>query len=89
MGTAAFTALLMAMCDVRFSAFQYALLSSIASVPRVFLGPVAGYIVAELGGWVALYATCAIVAIPGILLLRFLRDRILAIDRDAAGARRP
>jgi PAT family beta-lactamase induction signal transducer AmpG len=87
MGTAAFTALLMAMCNIRFSAFQYALLSSIASVPRVFLGPVAGYIVAELGGWVALYTTCAIVAIPGILLLRFLRDRILGIDRDAAGAR--
>jgi len=88
MGTAAFTALLMAMCNIRFSAFQYALLSSIASVPRVFLGPVAGYIVAELGGWVALYTTCAIVAIPGILLLRFLRDRILGIDRDAASARR-
>jgi PAT family beta-lactamase induction signal transducer AmpG len=88
MGTAAFTALLMAMCDVRFSAFQYALLSAIAAVPRVFLGPVAGYIVAELGGWVALYTTCAIVALPGILLLRFLRDRIVSIDRDAGLIRR-
>jgi PAT family beta-lactamase induction signal transducer AmpG len=84
MGTAAFTALLMAMCNIRFSAFQYALLSSIASVPRVFLGPVAGYIVAELGGWVTLYATCAIIAIPGLVSLPFLRERIMSVDRDAA-----
>jgi PAT family beta-lactamase induction signal transducer AmpG len=84
MGTAAFTALLMAMCNIRFSAFQYALLSSIASVPRVFLGPVAGYIVAEQGGWVTLYVTCAVVAIPGLLSLPFLRERIMSVDRDAA-----
>ena len=82
MGTAAFTALLMAMCNIRFSAFQYALLSSIASVPRVFLGPVAGYIVSDLGGWVTLYTTCALIALPGIVSLRFLRERIVSIDRD-------
>ena len=82
MGTAAFTALLMAMCNVRFSAFQYALLSSVAAVPRVFLGPVAGYIVAELGGWVTLYSTCAVIALPGIVSLRFLRRRIENVDRD-------
>jgi PAT family beta-lactamase induction signal transducer AmpG len=82
MGTAAFTALLMAMCNVRFSAFQYALLSSIASVPRVFLGPVAGYVVSELGGWVTLYTSCAVVALPGILVLPFLRRRIEIVDRD-------
>ena len=84
MGTAAFTALLMAMCNIRFSAFQYALLSSIASIPRVFLGPVAGYIVDQQGGWISLYATCAIVAIPGLASLPLLRDRIMSVDRDAA-----
>jgi len=83
MGTAAFTALLMAMCNIRFSAFQYALLSSLAAVPRVFLGPIAGFIVSDLGGWVTLYTTCAIVALPGIFLLPFLRHRIESIDRDA------
>jgi PAT family beta-lactamase induction signal transducer AmpG len=88
MGTAAFTALLMAMCNVRFSAFQYALLSSVASVPRVFLGPLAGYIVDQLGGWVTLYTVCAIVALPGILLLKFLRDRIVKIDRDGVSGMR-
>lgn len=88
MGTAAFTALLMAMCNVRFSAFQYALLSSIASVPRVFLGPLAGYIVDQLGGWVTLYTVCAIVALPGIVLLKFLRDRIAKIDFDGVSGRR-
>ena len=88
MGTAAFTALLMAICNVRFSAFQYALLSSVASVPRVFLGPLAGYIVDQLGGWVTLYTVCAIVALPGILLLKFLRERIVKIDREGVSGRR-
>lgn len=82
MGTAAFTALLMAMCNVQFSAFQYALLSSISALPRVFLGPIAGYVVADLGGWVTLYTMCVIVALPGLFALPFLRDRIMSVDRQ-------
>src|SRR5256886_29901 len=42
MGTAAFVALLMAMCDRRFSATQYALLSALASLRHVYLCPAAG-----------------------------------------------
>ncbi len=84
MGTAAFTALLMAMCNVQFSAFQYALLSSISAFPRVFLGPIAGYIVADVGGWGTLYTTCVIIALPGLFALRFLRDRIMSVDRPTA-----
>ena len=43
MGTAAFVALLMALCDHRFTATQYALLSALASFGRVYVGPAAGY----------------------------------------------
>ena len=39
MGTAAFVALLMAMCDKRFTASQFALLSALAAVGRVYVGP--------------------------------------------------
>ena len=43
MGTAAFVALLMALCDHRFTATQYALLSALSAVGRVYVGPAAGY----------------------------------------------
>ncbi len=43
MGTAAFVALLMALCDHRFTATQYALLSALAAFGRVYVGPAAGY----------------------------------------------
>ena len=49
MGTAAYVALLMALCDRRFSATQYALLSALSAVGRVYVGPVAGYLVDGLG----------------------------------------
>ena len=49
MGTAAFVALLMAMCDRRFSATQYALLSALASLGRVYVGPAAGAMAAQPG----------------------------------------
>jgi hypothetical protein len=44
---------------------------------------VAGFIVSDLGGWVTLYTTCAFIALPGIVSLRFLRERIVSIDRDS------
>ena len=43
MGTAAFVAFLMALCDHRFTATQFALLSALASLGRVFVGPVLAF----------------------------------------------
>jgi PAT family beta-lactamase induction signal transducer AmpG len=45
MGTAAFVAFLMALTDRRYSAAQYALLSALAAVGRIYVGPVAGVMV--------------------------------------------
>src|SRR2546429_1342261 len=50
MGGIALVALIMALCDVRYSAFQYALLSALALLPRYSLGYPAGW-VADHGGW--------------------------------------
>jgi len=75
MGTAAFLAYLMALCDHRYTAFQFALLSTLDSISRVFLGPPAGYLV-QYSGWSALFMVSALLAIPGLVLLVLLRKRI-------------
>ena len=49
MGTAAFVALLMGLCDPRYTATQYPLLSAIASLSRVFVSPASGQMVAVIG----------------------------------------
>lgn len=68
MGTAAFVALLMTLCNKSFSATQFALLSALSAVGRVYVGPVAGLLV-KAWGWPALYSFSVVAAIPGLLLL--------------------
>lgn len=68
MGTAAYSAFMGALCNVRFSATQYALLSSLMGIPRVLLATPTGYVARELG-WEWFFVGCALAAIPGYLLL--------------------
>jgi len=84
MGNIASVALMMALCDKRFSAFQYALLSMMALLPRYTLGWPAGYI-ADHGGWGAYYWTSFGLAIPGIALVWIMRKRIEALDAPQNG----
>ncbi len=86
MGTAAFVALLMALCDSRYTATQFALLTGLASLGRVVSGPVAGTTV-ELFGWVPFYVATAIIAVPAILLLQRLRAPIRRIDARSSPTR--
>jgi PAT family beta-lactamase induction signal transducer AmpG len=79
MGTAAFVGLLMAMCDRRFSATQYALLSALASLGRVYVGPAAGALAAHFG-WTTFFFITFLVALPGIAMLWWQRPRIEALD---------
>jgi PAT family beta-lactamase induction signal transducer AmpG len=79
MGTAAYVALLMALCDRRFSATQYALLSALSAVGRVYVGPAAGYLVKGLG-WEMFFLFTFLIALPGLALLAWLRARIDALD---------
>jgi len=79
MGTAAYVALLMALCDRRFSATQYALLSALSAVGRVYVGPAAGYLVEGLG-WEAFFFFTFLIALPGLALLAWMRARIDALD---------
>ena len=83
MGTAAYVALLMALCDRRFSATQYALLSALSAVGRVYVGPAAGYLVKGLG-WELFFLITFCIALPGLLLLYVLRERVRALDSPTA-----
>jgi MFS transporter, PAT family, beta-lactamase induction signal transducer AmpG len=79
MGNIASVALIMALCDIRYSAFQYALLSAFALTPRYALGGPAGYI-AQHGGWDTYYVVSVLLAVPGLLLVWFMRDKINQLD---------
>ncbi len=79
MGNIAEVALIMAMCNRRFSAFQYALLSVLALLPRYLIGGPAGML-ADFGGWPHYFVVAFIVGIPGVVNVWFMRDRIAALD---------
>ena len=68
LGTAAFVAFLMSLCNQRFSATQYALLSSLMAVSRDILVAPAGK-VAEVTGWPVFFLLSIVFALPGLLLL--------------------
>lgn len=68
LGTAAFVAFLMSLCNQRFSATQFALLSSLMAVSRSLLAAPAGGIV-EATGWPLFFVLSLVAALPGLLLL--------------------
>jgi len=75
MGTAVFLALLMSLCDHRFTATQFALLSALSAIGRVFIGPPAGYLIGQLG-WAWFFFTTFLIAIPSLVLLVWFRQTI-------------
>jgi PAT family beta-lactamase induction signal transducer AmpG len=85
MGTAAFVAFLMSLCNHRFTATQYALLSAFASIGRVWVGPLAG-VLAESIGWPAFFIVSTVAAIPALLMLWALRESVRALEVDPATA---
>lgn len=75
MGTAAFVALVMSLCDPRYTATQFALLSSLEALGRVFAGrPSAGLV--DMMGWAQFFVVTLVVALPGLLAVWWLRHHI-------------
>jgi PAT family beta-lactamase induction signal transducer AmpG len=70
MGTSALTAFMLRLCNRKFSATQYALLTSFMGIPRTIIPASAGFIVDGVG-WVQFYLLCVFLAIPGLLLVYF------------------
>ena len=68
MGTAAYMAFMASITNKRFTATQYALLTSLMGVPRVFASAPTGFLAKNMG-WVSFFIACTLIAIPGMLLL--------------------
>jgi MFS transporter, PAT family, beta-lactamase induction signal transducer AmpG len=85
MGGIALVALIMALCDARYTAFQYALLSALALLPRYSLGYPAGWI-ADHGGWYVYFVASFVIALPGLALVWWNRRHIDALDPPVAAA---
>jgi PAT family beta-lactamase induction signal transducer AmpG len=72
-GTVMFVAYLSALCRNSIqTATQYALLTALAAVGRIFIPAVAGDI-AVATGWAWFFVVCALAAIPGLLVLALLQ----------------
>jgi PAT family beta-lactamase induction signal transducer AmpG len=68
LGTIALTAFMARETSRAFTATQFALFSSFIAVPRTLANASTGFIV-EAVGWTQFFVLCAIVAVPGMLLL--------------------
>lgn len=68
MGTAAYVAFMASITNKKFTATQYALLSSLMGVPRVLASAPTGFF-AKSFGWENFFIFCTLIAVPGMLLL--------------------
>jgi PAT family beta-lactamase induction signal transducer AmpG len=68
LGAIALTAYMARETSVAFTATQFALFSSFVAIPRTVANASTGFIV-EAVGWTNFYIICALVAVPGMLLL--------------------
>jgi PAT family beta-lactamase induction signal transducer AmpG len=75
MGTAAFVALVMSLCDHRYTATQFALLSSLEALGRVFAGRPSAEAVGMLG-WDWFFFLSFVLALPGCWLVWLYRRQL-------------
>ncbi|MGD9081143.1 MAG: AmpG family muropeptide MFS transporter [Desulfobacterales bacterium] len=68
MGTAAFVAFMASITNKKFTATQYALLTSIMGLSRQLASSVTGFMAKNIG-WESFFVFCTLIAIPGMLLL--------------------
>ena len=80
LGSAAFVAYLSRLCNLRFTATQYALLSSLAAVGRTILASSGGWLADKLD-WVWFFTLATFAGLPGLLVLLWLMRRERAAAR--------
>lgn len=79
MGTAAFVAYLSSLCNVAYTATQYALLSSLTASGRTLLSSSGGWLADSLS-WVNFFLLTTVAALPGLLLLVWMTRRFRLYD---------
>lgn len=73
MGVAALQAFMMSLCDPRYTATQFALLSSFMAQTRVLGAAPSGWLAKGLG-WPLYFLFCTVIAVPGLLVLTRYRQ---------------
>jgi PAT family beta-lactamase induction signal transducer AmpG len=68
MGTSAFVAFMASLTNKKFTATQYALLTSIMGLPRVLASAPTGFAAKHLG-WEWFFILCTLAAVPGLMVL--------------------
>ena len=71
MGTAAFVAYLSSLCNIAYTATQYALVSSFMSFARTYFASVGGWL-ADRVDWISYFLISTAAALPGLLLLLWM-----------------
>ena len=71
LGTAAFVAFIARSTDKRYTATQFALLTSLTGVPRTFANASTGWLIDQMG-YTPFFLLCAAIALPGMVLLRWV-----------------
>lgn len=84
MGTTAFVAYLSSLCNLSFTATQYALLSSLFAQSRTLFSAGSGWIVQQVD-WIPFFGLTALAGVPGLLLLLYLRRRAHGGPAGASG----
>lgn len=88
LASAAFVAYLSGLCHARFTATQYALLTSLMAGGRTALSSGSGWLAEQLG-WAAFFAATAALALPGLVLLLWLMRAGGDEERPADASRAP
>jgi len=82
MGTAAFVAYLSSLCNVAYTATQYALLSSFMAFGRTLLSSSGGWLADQMD-WVSFFVLTTAAAIPGLILLLWMTKRFPQVSPKA------
>jgi PAT family beta-lactamase induction signal transducer AmpG len=79
LGTAALMVLLMALCNRRYTATQFALFSAIAALGRIYVSPISGYWV-KLWGWPSFFIFAVVIGLPVLGVIVYLKEDLQRLD---------
>ena len=74
LGSAAFVAYLSLLCNLNYTATQYALLSSFMGIARTFVASPSGFFV-EILGWSSFFLFSTFFALPGLFILFWMKKK--------------
>jgi PAT family beta-lactamase induction signal transducer AmpG len=80
MASDVFIVLLMSLCHRQYTATQFALLASLTALGRVYVGPLAGFMMEHIS-WVEFYFFAFLIAFPGLFLLYYLRNHPVFVQK--------